>query len=281
MGNLLAKGPDAELVGRIPTQVLKDVEYMVFGVGSIRGLALLRAYIELLIRQKIDVRKLRGVAGVSAGAILCLLIVLQFTPAELEDLQSTSNRVSVTTICLERTCDRWSFLDATPLQNLLQSWMVLKGYSPHATFAELRTDIDMRVFAYDIMNNKLELFGPKFTPDVSVVSAVLASCSMPFVFRPVKIGLKCYVDGAFAELFPFRTFPTQTTLGLYLYDRHRKLPQATKNFFQTLSLEEKDRIIAMDVSQMSALEMKPSADMLKYILSVGECAVANYYAAEV
>ena len=39
------------------------------------------------------------------------------------------------------------------------------------------------------------MFGAPGAPDASVTEAVLASCAVPWVFRPVEIGGREYVDG--------------------------------------------------------------------------------------
>jgi NTE family protein len=53
----------------------------------------------------------------------------------------------------------------------------------------------LRIAAVDRRNGKRVVFGAPGSPDASVAQAVLASCSIPWVFKPVAIDGREYVDG--------------------------------------------------------------------------------------
>src|SRR4051794_2841876 len=53
----------------------------------------------------------------------------------------------------------------------------------------------LRIAAVDRRNGKRVVFGAPGSPDASVAQAVLASCSIPWVFKPVEIDGREYVDG--------------------------------------------------------------------------------------
>jgi NTE family protein len=53
----------------------------------------------------------------------------------------------------------------------------------------------LRVTAVDRANGKRVVFGAPGAPRAGVAEAVLASCSVPWVFAPVEIGGREYVDG--------------------------------------------------------------------------------------
>ncbi len=53
----------------------------------------------------------------------------------------------------------------------------------------------LRVCAVDRANGKRVVFGSRGAPDAPVSAAVAASCSIPGVFAPVRIGGRDYVDG--------------------------------------------------------------------------------------
>jgi NTE family protein len=58
-----------------------------------------------------------------------------------------------------------------------------------------RFDGRLRIVAVDRRNGKRVIFGAPDAPAASVGAAVLASCSVPGIFAPVKIGDREYVDG--------------------------------------------------------------------------------------
>ena len=58
-----------------------------------------------------------------------------------------------------------------------------------------RFDGRLRVAAVDLRSGRRVVFGAPGAPEASVADAVLASCAVPWVFRPVTIGGREYVDG--------------------------------------------------------------------------------------
>jgi NTE family protein len=60
---------------------------------------------------------------------------------------------------------------------------------------DVRFDGRLRVTAVDLRTGRRVVFGAPGAPNASVADAVLASCAVPWVFRPVQIGGREYVDG--------------------------------------------------------------------------------------
>lgn len=58
-----------------------------------------------------------------------------------------------------------------------------------------RWDGRLRVVAVDRGNGRRVVFGAPGAPEATVAEAVQASCSVPWIFAPVKIGGREYVDG--------------------------------------------------------------------------------------
>jgi NTE family protein len=58
-----------------------------------------------------------------------------------------------------------------------------------------RFDGRLRIAAIELRSGHRVVFGAPGAPDASVADAVLASCAVPWVFRPVAIGGREYVDG--------------------------------------------------------------------------------------
>lgn len=60
----------------------------------------------------------------------------------------------------------------------------------------LRWDGRLRVVCVDRARGRRVVFGAPGAPEATVAEAVQASCSIPWVYRPVSIGADEYVDGA-------------------------------------------------------------------------------------
>jgi NTE family protein len=67
----------------------------------------------------------------------------------------------------------------------------------HAEMEALGTRFDgrLRVCAVDKRSGRRVIFGAPGAPTASIADAVTASCSIPWVFAPVRIGERDYVDG--------------------------------------------------------------------------------------
>jgi NTE family protein len=61
--------------------------------------------------------------------------------------------------------------------------------------AGARFDGRLRIAAVDRRNGRRVVFGSPGSPRASVAQAVLASCAVPWIFAPVPIGEREYVDG--------------------------------------------------------------------------------------
>src|ERR687889_352761 len=53
----------------------------------------------------------------------------------------------------------------------------------------------LRITAVEVESGRRVVLGAPGAPELSVTQAVLASCAIPGVFRPLKAGGRTYVDG--------------------------------------------------------------------------------------
>ena len=71
----------------------------------------------------------------------------------------------------------------------------LGGLGGHIEALGARFDGRLRISAVDRANGKRVMFGAPDAPRATVAEAVLASCAVPWMFAPVQIGGREYVDG--------------------------------------------------------------------------------------
>lgn len=69
----------------------------------------------------------------------------------------------------------------------------LERFLPVNDFRQLHNSVF--VTAVDVDNGERVVFGPGYREDVPISRAVAASCAVPGLFRPVKIGDRYYLDG--------------------------------------------------------------------------------------
>ncbi len=87
------------------------------------------------------------------------------------------------------------FARATALRVAPRPQHTLSGLGERVARLGARFDGRLRVTAVDRASGRRVVFGAPEAPRASVADAVLASCAVPWIFAPVTIGGREYVDG--------------------------------------------------------------------------------------
>ena len=133
-----------------------------------------------------------GMAGTSFGAIVAALWALDTDPAEMEHLLTRPAAREVWAQGLDFGLNVFSIVHGRRLERWLDS-QLYRG----ATFADVRRPLAVAV-------TSLADGGLHLVRDGSLARAVVASCSLPLLFAPVRFAEQWFVDGGFVEAVPFR-----------------------------------------------------------------------------
>jgi NTE family protein len=175
----------------------------------------------------IDLRDCDAFVGTSAGSIVAAHLVAGNSPRRPSSLSTEVSLVaaapsqsavaalaSVAVVAMQRAGDTLlaassAFaplaLSAAAPGGAFTRSLLLRGLPhPHDTLSVLRDrvaatparfDGRLRVTAVDRANGRRVVFGRPRAPSASVADAVEASCAVPWLFAPVRIGEREYVDG--------------------------------------------------------------------------------------
>ena len=209
--------------------VIELPDTLVLGAGGTLGEAWMRGLLSgIEATTELDFRDCEYVVGTSAGAIVAAALAAGRRPeagdraarewghaveeAERRSLGASLRRLGGE---LARTAGRVGATAASPLAPLalaglepagraVRAAALAAGPRPHRTLdgvgrhvESLGAEFDgrLRIAAVDRRSGRRVLFGAPGEPHPSVRDAVLASCSIPWVFAPVTIGGREYVDG--------------------------------------------------------------------------------------
>jgi NTE family protein len=164
-----------------------------------------------------DLRAVEAFVGTSAGAIVAARLAADkplrrprgSTPAPPAPEADGERRGLV------RTAARWGWAATSPLAPvataiaapggaLVRSAMLSRAPDRGRTLARLHEELErsgarfdgrLRVCCVDRGSGRRVVFGAPGAPRASVADAVTASCAIPWVFAPVRIGERDYVDG--------------------------------------------------------------------------------------
>jgi NTE family protein len=204
---------------------------LVLGAGGTLGEAWLRGVLSgLEAGSGLDFRACEYLLGTSAGSIVAATLAggkrleagdraaeewahaaaLPEPPGE-PDVRARTNPLGV----VGRGAARFGKAVATPLAplalattapagRLARAAVLSRTPRPERTLGDLRGHLDalgatfdgrLRIFAVERATGKRVAFGAPDAPRATVSEAVLASCAVPWIFAPVRIGGREYVDG--------------------------------------------------------------------------------------
>jgi predicted acylesterase/phospholipase RssA len=173
------------------------------GVRCVAHIGVLKA-----LREAGTLSCVKEMIGISAGALISLLWVLDFTIEQAEQLSLEIDflrLISVEPDNLLMFPITLGFDNGQHIDHLIVSILKSRGFSPDATFEDLgkRHKIHLRCFATELQTYRVREFSTLKTPKTSVRFALRASMSLPLVYTPVKDGDILLVDGGVIHNLPY------------------------------------------------------------------------------
>ena len=200
----------------------ENADYLVLSGGGINGLCQIGALRMLhhYLGKDTLMSGFRGCAGTSVGSLVGLALVCERSLLWLASMcQKLQPAMRTFGSNIEEMWARKSLKqDHAPLDYVVAT--ILEGFigSANVTFRQLHrvTNKHFAVFVVDI--NALELLQLDHvrTPNMEVMTAVLASMSIPGIFPPVPHGEQLLVDGALLLNCPVQAFPGAKLLVILL-----------------------------------------------------------------
>lgn len=153
------------------------------------------------------------IVGVSAGSLIGLFYILNYTPSEIISEVEKLNSKYI----FGQELSMWSLpsniytliknlgiCDGSHLRNQLCALFSRKMIPFSITFEELyeKTNIKFTVSATNLQSRQLESFNHIITPNLSVIDALQASMCIPFIFQPININGELYIDGGMKDNLP-------------------------------------------------------------------------------
>jgi NTE family protein len=196
---------------------------LVLGAGGTLGDAWLRGVLNGLEAQHdLDFRACEYLLGTSAGSIVAATLAAgeradageraarewaRAVPDEIEAEPEPARFAAVgkaaraaatpfASVSLSLTAPAGRVARAVVLRRSPRPERTLGGLGAHIEALGARFDGRLRIAAVDRSSGKRVMFGAPDAPRATVSEAVLASCAVPWVFAPVTIGEREYVDGA-------------------------------------------------------------------------------------
>jgi len=187
--------------------------------GGVKGFAFIGALDYLNKKKIINIDNIKNWVGTSIGSIIAYAVVCGFSINEMEnfiiefDFTKTNPDISIDNIFISH-----GISDGKRAEFILRSFIQHKFNIDDITFLELYklTQKNLLIIGTNFTHAREEVFSHNTTPDMSVVTAVRISMSIPVFFTPVLYNNCYYVDGSITNNFPINHCDKYTTIGLYI-----------------------------------------------------------------
>lgn len=239
------------------------ISHIYFSGGGLKGMCFLGILRYLYIENMME--NIKHCAGTSIGAyfgtILALKIPIDYIEKELSMLLDNLNSRKQTDLILTKENISRLFINnglsspaffLAPIRHFLQETY----NTDDITFIEIakRTGINLYINTININTGISKVFSLENTPNASVLNAILASISVPFLYEPVLIDNEYYIDGITDYVDFFKDVNKEYVLYIKLCRmNHEKPVELPKSFgFMAYSM----RVIEIIVNSTLILEEK-------------------------
>lgn len=220
----------------------KDVEpkynFLVLSGGSVYAISQIGAVKKLIEEKLIDLKKLKAVAGTSAGSLFGVLIVLGFTIDEIWDFVyhlDMKNMVKPDFFMLLQKCGVES---GQIIHNLFEEILTKKTGIKHINFRQLYelTKIHFIIVGSCLTTKEIVYYDYINTPTFKVSMAIRISISIPGFFTPVTIGNNKYVDGGILNDYPMNLFADKLdkTIGILVCNEFKTDYKYPEEYFMAI-----------------------------------------------
>jgi predicted patatin/cPLA2 family phospholipase len=187
--------------------------------GGTSGIIFIGTLKYLQKKKFINLSLIQNWVGTSIGAVICFLFTLNYNIEEIIEFILEFNFKNIDPeMDIENILEYLGFNDGFKIMFIITNFLIKKYDLNDITFDE----------HYKLTNKKLTIIGTNFskgiegcfnylqTPNMSVITALRISISIPIIFTPVLYNNDYYVDGAIINNFPINKCNITTTLGIYI-----------------------------------------------------------------
>jgi NTE family protein len=193
------------------------IDTLCFSGGGIKGFAIIGILEYLEKNNKINISLIKNVVGTSCGAIISFLLSINYTINEIKEFILNFNfNILINNIDIENIFINYGIDNGNKVIYMLESFLKNKYNLNDITFNEhyKLTNKQLIIIGTNYTKSCEEVFNYIITPNMSVITAIRISISIPLIFTPVLYNDNYYVDGALVNNFPINYCNIQNTIGI-------------------------------------------------------------------
>jgi len=146
--------------------------------------------------------------GVSAGALLCLVFSIGYTPLELDKFVLEFKFDKLIDPHIDNLLEKRGLDDGEILKAAIQQFLIKKKLDENITFSELykKTNKKLVFIASNITKNVIEIIDHNTYPDMPIWQGILITSALPLLFQPIQYNENYLIDGGVFDNYPIDLF---------------------------------------------------------------------------
>ena len=199
----------------IPTKPEFQPYILVISGGGPKGMSFVGVLDTLQNYTTFCIKKLKILSGSSIGGVICVAICLGYT---VEEIKKWFLSTDFTSLCpalydssyyykiLPLLSKTYSLSTGVEIKDILIRTFIYKKCDPNITFKELyeKTGKCLILTGSNILSRQCEYFSHEKFPDMKVLTALLITTRIPYVFPHIEYNQSLYVDGHLFDPFPIK-----------------------------------------------------------------------------
>lgn len=186
------------------------ISHLILSGGGFKGFVYLGFLRYLYIENMID--NIKYIAGTSIGAyfaaIIALKIPIEYYEKEIYEAVKNikiKNNYNINNNTIPKLFTQNGMLSLDFLLNIITKFLKSKYDVYDLTFIEFikKTGVNVYFSCSNLNKCNQYIFSAEHTPNISIIEAMRASMSIPFLFEPVIIEEEYYIDGCITTSFTF------------------------------------------------------------------------------
>jgi predicted acylesterase/phospholipase RssA len=180
------------------------IEHLVFSGSGPNGLIQLGILTEYEKQGLLQYDKIDKIYGASAGALIGLLCVFSIPISETVEYLVKRPWAKFTKIDFFDLNEKGGIIECEKVKELMQPLLMAYDVPLNVTFEDVKkhSNIDLHVFATNMESLDSIDFNVHTHPKMSVMTAIMHSCSVPPIFTVGMYEGIAYADGGMSDNFP-------------------------------------------------------------------------------
>tara|TARA_B100000424_G_C22943190_1_gene501781 strand:- start:3029 stop:3913 length:885 start_codon:yes stop_codon:yes gene_type:complete len=185
------------------------IKNLVFSGGGPNGLSQFGA-IKRFMEDTINIDDIENIYATSIGSVLSLLLALKVGLTDIEEYlvkKSWSKSFLHNTTEILNMDNEKGIINHNFIREIMECFYNSKDIDININFKDFYkiSNIKLHFFSIKLNNYTLTEFSYDYTPEMPVLLACVATCSIPPIFGPVLYKNEYYIDGGFLNNYPINS----------------------------------------------------------------------------